>query len=49
MVVVSATALPCASVTEKCVVSVLSAGHSKELGDETEARFSAIVLRSAAA
>ena len=45
----SATALRSPSTTEKCVVSVPSAGHSNEVGEEIDARFSAIVLRSAAA
>ena len=45
----SATAFRSASTTEKCVVSVLSAGHSKLVGEETEARSSRIVRRSCAA
>ncbi len=45
----SATALRSASTTEKCVVSELSAGHSNDSGDETEARSAWIVLRRAAA
>ena len=43
------TAQPSVSTTDRCVVSLLSAGHWKDSSEETDALFSWIVRRSDAA